>query len=45
MKAAMFQANRIDPQLLESYRSQSGQTLPALSRERPLLLVFLRHFG
>jgi hypothetical protein len=45
MKAAMFQSKRIDPQLLESYRSQSGQTIQALSQDRPLLLVFLRHFG
>jgi len=41
----MFQSKRIDPQLLQSYRSQSGQTVQALSQERPLLLVFLRHFG
>jgi hypothetical protein len=45
MKAAMFQAKRIDSQLLESYRSQSGQTIQAISLDRPLLLVFLRHFG
>jgi hypothetical protein len=45
MKAAMFQSKRIDPQLLESYRSQSGRTIRALSQDRPLLLVFLRHFG
>jgi hypothetical protein len=45
MKAAMFQAKRIDPQLLESYRGPSGQTIHALSQDRPLLLVFLRHFG
>ena len=41
----MFQANRIDAQLLESYRAQSGQTMQALSQDGPLLLVFLRHFG
>ena len=41
----MFQAKRIDPQLLESYHSQSGETMQALSLDRPLLLVFLRHFG
>jgi hypothetical protein len=41
----MFQAKRIDPQLLETYRSQAGQTIRALSQDRPLLLVFLRHFG
>jgi hypothetical protein len=45
MKAAMFQPKRIDPQLLASYQSQSGQTMHALSQDRPLLLVFLRHFG
>src|SRR5258705_4349096 len=45
MKAAMSQAKRIDLQLLQSYRSQSGQTIQALSLDRPLLLVFLRHFG
>jgi hypothetical protein len=45
MKAAMFQSKRIDPQLLESYHSQSGRTIHALSQDRPLLLVFLRHFG
>ena len=45
MKAAMSQAKHIDLQLLQSYRSQSGQTIQALSLDRPLLLVFLRHFG
>jgi hypothetical protein len=45
MKAAMFLTKRIDPQLLESYRSQSGLTIYKLSQDRPLLLVFLRHFG
>jgi hypothetical protein len=45
MKAVMSQAKRIDLQLLQSYRSQSGQTIQALSLDRPLLLVFLRHFG
>src|SRR5258708_4650072 len=42
MKAAMSQAKRIDLQLLQSYRSQSGQTIQALSLDRALLLVFLR---
>jgi len=41
----MFQTKRIDPQLLEAYRSQCGQTIHGLSQQRPLLLVFLRHFG
>src|SRR4029077_14143110 len=45
MKAAMSQAKRIDLQLLQSYRSQSGKTIHVLSLDRPLLLVFLRHFG
>ena len=41
----MSPAKHIDPQLLESFRSQSGETIEALSLNRPLLLVFLRHFG
>ncbi len=41
----MSQAKRIDSQLLQSYRSQCGQTIQAFSLDRPLLLVFLRHFG
>ena len=45
MNLAMFQAKRIDPQLLKSYISQSDETIEALSADRPLLLVFLRHFG
>lgn len=36
---------KIKPQLLESYKTQAGKTLGELSNERPLLLVFLRHFG
>jgi peroxiredoxin len=36
---------KISPELLSSYKTQSGQTLGALSDERPILLVFLRHFG
>ena len=35
----------IDPSLLNSYLSQTGQPLGSLSEESPLLLVFLRHFG
>lgn len=31
--------------LLDSYSSQSGATILSLSAERPLLVVFLRHFG
>ena len=26
-------------------RTQTGETIASLSRRRPLLLVFLRHFG
>jgi peroxiredoxin len=36
---------KISPELLNSYKTQTGQSLRALSSERPLLLVFLRHFG
>jgi peroxiredoxin len=35
----------VDQDLLNSYMSQTGQPLGALSAEAPLLLVFLRHFG
>jgi hypothetical protein len=45
MRAVIFQAKRIDPQLLEAYRSQSGDAIHTLSQQQPLLLVFLRHFG
>jgi hypothetical protein len=45
MGVAMFDSKRIDPKLLAAYSSQHGQTIAALSAERPLLLVFLRHFG
>jgi peroxiredoxin len=38
-------AGRIDAALLTGYKTQTGQTLGSLSTERPLLLVFLRHFG
>jgi peroxiredoxin len=40
----VFHSNRLEPALLSAYTSQSGQTLTALA-ERPLFLVFLRHFG
>jgi len=33
------------PDLIHSYRSQTGEDVSALSQARPLLLVFLRHFG
>jgi hypothetical protein len=45
MRVAMFDSKRIDSQLLAAYSSQTGQTIATLSAERPLLLVFLRHFG
>jgi peroxiredoxin len=41
---SVFRSNRIEPALLAAYTSQSGQTLATLA-ERPLFLVFLRHFG
>ncbi len=40
----VFHSNQIEPALLSAYTSQSGQTLTGLA-ERPLFLVFLRHFG
>jgi hypothetical protein len=45
MKVAMFLSKHIDRQLLQSYSSQSGDTIESLSADQPLLLVFLRHFG
>src|SRR5271154_127633 len=40
----VFRTNQIDSELLSAYTSQTGQTLASLA-ERPLFLVFLRHFG
>jgi peroxiredoxin len=40
----VFRSNQLDASLLGTYTSQTGQTLAALA-ERPLFLVFLRHFG
>ena len=40
----LFRTNQIDSALLSAYTSQTGETLAALA-ERPLFLVFLRHFG
>jgi hypothetical protein len=40
----VFRTNQIDSDLLSAYTSQTGETLAALA-ERPLFLVFLRHFG
>ncbi len=42
---AIFGSNHIDPEVLASYRAQTGETLAELTAQRPLLLVFLRHFG
>jgi hypothetical protein len=41
----MFGSKQLAPELLNSYRSQSGETIASLCADRPLLLVFLRHFG
>lgn len=41
----MFRSNQVDFALLSGYTSQEGQTLASLIAERPLFLVFLRHFG
>lgn len=41
----MFGSKHIAPELLQSYRSQSDETIDSLSTDHPLLLVFLRHFG
>jgi peroxiredoxin len=41
----VFGSNQIDPELLSAYTSQDGQTLASLLAERPVFLVFLRHFG
>lgn len=40
----VFRSSQVDPGLLSGYTSQTGVTLAALA-ERPLFLVFLRHFG
>lgn len=41
----MFSTKKVDPDLLRQFTSQTGQSLAALSAERSLYLVFLRHFG
>jgi len=38
-------AKLMDPGILNEFRSQAGVTLGELCTERPLLLIFLRHFG
>ena len=42
---ALMAAAKIDQELARSYNTQTGNNLLSLSAERPLLLVFLRHFG
>ena len=37
--------DKIDPALLQTFRTQTGQSIEALSIAQPVLLVFLRHFG
>jgi peroxiredoxin len=44
VRSSVFRSNQIDSALLAAYTSQSGQTLATLA-ERPLFVVFLRHFG
>jgi hypothetical protein len=39
------ESNRVDPNLLNTYVSQTGETLAFLSAGRHVLLAFLRHFG
>ncbi len=38
-------AERVDETILNAYRTQRGETLGELSKQRPVLLIFLRHFG
>jgi peroxiredoxin len=41
---SVLRSNQIDPILLSAYLSQTGETLATLA-QKPLFLVFLRHFG
>jgi peroxiredoxin len=41
----VFQSSQIDPVLLSAYTSQTGESLASLIADRPVFLVFLRHFG
>ena len=43
--APVFRSNQIDATLLNVYISQGGQSLASLVADRPVFLVFLRHFG
>lgn len=38
-------AERLNTAVLNSFRTQNGTTISELSKERPVLLIFLRHFG
>jgi peroxiredoxin len=41
----ILRTSRLDPAMLAMYRAQTGETLAELTAGRPVLLVFLRHFG
>jgi hypothetical protein len=32
-------------EILQNYKSQTGESLLELSNQSPVLLIFLRHFG
>jgi peroxiredoxin len=38
-------SEKIDPSLLQTFKTQTGESIEALSTAQPVLLVFLRHFG
>jgi peroxiredoxin len=42
---ALFRSNQLDAKVLAAYRTPAGETLVELTAGRPVLLVFLRHFG
>jgi peroxiredoxin len=42
---SFLRANHLDAGMLAAYRAQTGETLGELTTGRPVLLVFLRHFG
>jgi peroxiredoxin len=41
----IMRTSHLDPAMLAMYRAQTGETLAELTAGRPVLLVFLRHFG
>jgi peroxiredoxin len=41
----ILRTSHLDPAMLAMYRAQTGETLAELTAGRPVLLVFLRHFG